>query len=79
MPIQFKFFVISVKICEEAEADLNRFIRSKRVLAVHRYFVQQRGELILVTRHMEPLIEFTRMADAKGFRKNVIERFGVSS
>lgn len=32
-----------------------------------------------LTRHMEPLIEFTRMADAKGFRKNIIERFGVSS
>ncbi len=32
-----------------------------------------------LTRHMEALIEFTRMADAKGFRNNVIERFGVLS
>jgi len=41
MPIQFKFFVISVKNHEDAEADLNRFIRSKRVLSVHREFIQQ--------------------------------------
>ncbi len=41
MPIQFKFFIVSVKGDMEAESDLNRFIRSKRVLAVHREFVQQ--------------------------------------
>lgn len=39
----------------------------------------KRWTIETLTRHMEPLIEFTRMADAKGFRKNVIERFGVSS
>ena len=32
MPVQFKFFIISEKNHEDAEADLNRFIRSKRVL-----------------------------------------------
>ena len=32
-----------------------------------------------LTAHMEPLIDFTRVADANGFRKNIINRFGVSS
>jgi RNA-directed DNA polymerase len=32
-----------------------------------------------LVRHMEPLIEFTRAADTGNFRKNVIQRFGVSS
>ena len=32
-----------------------------------------------LARHMEPLVEFTKAAHAKGFRLNVIERFGVSS
>ncbi len=34
------------------------------------------GELI---RHMEPLIEFTRAGSATGLRRNIINRFGVSS
>ena len=29
--------------------------------------------------HMEPLVAFTRVASANGFRKNIIHRFGVSS
>ena len=29
--------------------------------------------------HMEPLIDFTRVANAEGFRKKIIHRFGVSS
>ncbi len=32
-----------------------------------------------LVRCMEPLVEFTRAADADGFRRNVITRFGVSS
>ncbi len=32
-----------------------------------------------LARHMEPLVDFTRAADSHGFRRNVIERFGVSS
>ncbi len=32
-----------------------------------------------LTRHMEPLIEFTRMADSADLRRHVINRFGVSS
>jgi hypothetical protein len=29
--------------------------------------------------HMEPLIDFTRVAQAKEFRRTIINRFGVSS
>lgn len=39
MTIQYRFFIIPVKGCEQAEDDLNRFLRSHRVLTVHRDFV----------------------------------------
>ncbi len=32
-----------------------------------------------LVRHMEPLIEFTRNAASKGFRRDIIQRFGVPS
>jgi retron-type reverse transcriptase len=32
-----------------------------------------------LTAHMEPLIDFTRMADAEGFRREIIKRYGVLS
>ena len=38
--------------------------------------VWSQAELV---RHMEPLIEFTRNAASKGFRRDIINRFGVSS
>lgn len=41
MPVQYKFFVVPIKDSVEVESDLNRFIRSKRVLTVHREFVCQ--------------------------------------
>ena len=41
MTVQYKFFVIPVKDIAAAESDLNRFLRSVRVLTVHRDFVSQ--------------------------------------
>jgi len=41
MSLQYKFFVISIRNIPEAESDLNRFLRSVRVVAVHRDFVAQ--------------------------------------
>jgi RNA-directed DNA polymerase len=38
--------------------------------------VWSQAELV---RHMEPLIAFTQLAGARSFRRNVIQRFGVSS
>ncbi len=32
-----------------------------------------------LVQRLEPLVEYTKAADAKGFRRNVIENFGVSS
>jgi superfamily II DNA helicase RecQ len=65
MPVQFKFFIISVKNHEDAEADLNRFIRSKRVLAVHREFIQQ-GE----NSFWSMIIEYLTGADDAGSSKD---------
>ncbi len=39
--MQYKFFRISVNNSSEAEAELNRFLRGPRILAVHREFVTQ--------------------------------------
>jgi hypothetical protein len=44
----------------------------------HKWQNGQWSESDLV-RHMEPLIEFTRAAHTESFRRNVIQRFGVSS
>ncbi len=40
MSIQYKFIVIPIKSSEEAETEFNLFLRSHRVLTVHREFVQ---------------------------------------
>lgn len=39
MSLQYKFFIIPTANTEEAEAELNRFIRSVRVITTHREFV----------------------------------------
>ena len=41
MTAQYKFFVVPVKDITAAESDLNRFLRSARILTVHRDFVSQ--------------------------------------
>lgn len=41
MTIQYKFFTIPIKATQEVETELNRFLRSQRVLTVHREFVSQ--------------------------------------
>lgn len=39
MALQYKFFIIPVTDCENAESELNRFLRSVRVITVDREFV----------------------------------------
>ncbi|MCP4625679.1 MAG: hypothetical protein GY850_19495 [bacterium] len=39
MPIQYKFFLIPIKSFEETETELNRFLKSVRVLTIHKEFV----------------------------------------
>jgi superfamily II DNA helicase RecQ len=41
MTIQYKFFTIPLKATREVETELNHFLRSQRVLTVHREFVSQ--------------------------------------
>jgi len=55
----------------------NRFVNQFRLYEGK--WQNGRWTIETLIRHMEPLIEFTKMADAKGFKKNVMERFGVSS
>ena len=38
MTIQYKFFTIPIKATQEVETERNRFLRSQRVLTVHREF-----------------------------------------
>ncbi|MDF1591100.1 MAG: reverse transcriptase/maturase family protein [Desulfobacterales bacterium] len=54
-----------------------RFIRKFRLYEEN--FKTGRWSINMLTRHMEPLIEFTQMANAADFRRNVMIRFGVSS
>ena len=39
MALQYKFFIIPIVNCEDAESELNRFLRSVRVITVDREFV----------------------------------------
>ena len=41
MTIQYRFFTIPLKSSEGVETELNRFLRSERILTVHREFVSQ--------------------------------------
>ena len=41
MTIQYKFFTIPLKTTREVETELNHFLRSQRILTVHREFVSQ--------------------------------------
>ncbi len=42
--MQFEFFIIPVKNYETAQVELNKFLRSHRVLTVQREFVSQGGD-----------------------------------
>lgn len=39
MSLQYKFFIIPAVNAEESESELNRFLRSVRVITIHREFV----------------------------------------
>lgn len=54
-----------------------RFIDKFR--AYERQWVDGEWSTDELVRHVEPLIEFTKVADAGPFRQSVIERYGVSS
>ena len=58
MTIQYRFFTIPLKSAEEAETELNHFLRSQRILTVHREFVSQ-GENAFWTMAVEYLSDST--------------------
>jgi len=39
MSLQYKFFIIPAATAEESESELNRFLRSVRVITIHREFI----------------------------------------
>jgi superfamily II DNA helicase RecQ len=41
MALQLKFFIVPIRGIEEAEAEINRFLRSVRVVSIQREFVGQ--------------------------------------
>jgi retron-type reverse transcriptase len=53
----------------------NRFARKFR--SYQRRYLAGEWPLEELVRHMEPLVEFTRMARAGGFRKRVLDRYGT--
>lgn len=54
-----------------------RFVHKFRLYEIN--FETGKWSINTLTRHMKPLIEFTRMADAEDLRRNVMHRFGVLS
>jgi len=64
MPVQFKFFMIPFHSGIQAETDLNLFLRSHRVLTIHREFVNQ-AENACWCMAVEYLTDSAKPGDAK--------------
>ena len=56
-------------------AGKRRFVR--KFIAYERKWVNGEWSIETLVRHIEPLIEFTKLANASNFRKDVIQRYGV--
>jgi retron-type reverse transcriptase len=75
--IPFLGFKIFPNVIRLSRRSKSRFVRKFRKYEQNR----QAGiwsDTVLV-RHMEPLVAFTRTADAAGFRRSLINRFGLPS
>ena len=70
MTIQYRFFTIPLKSAEEVETELNHFLRSQRVLTVHREFVSQ-GENSFWTMAVEYLSGSTEKTQKTSGKKRV--------
>jgi hypothetical protein len=69
------FLISSDRICL-LPGSKKRFVQKFK--AYENQWSRGNWSLSELTRHMEPLVAFTRLADAAGFRRNVINRFEVS-
>jgi superfamily II DNA helicase RecQ len=65
MAIQLKFFIVPVREIEAAETQINRFLRSVRVVHLHREFVAQ-GDNSFWSLAVEYLTDGDRPAHEKG-------------
>ena len=70
MTIQYRFFTIPLKSAEEAETELNHFLRSQRILTVHREFVSQ-GENAFWTMAVEYLSDSTEKTKKTTGKKRI--------
>ncbi len=70
MALQLKFFVIPIRGIEQAEAEINRFLRSVRVVSLQREFVSQ-GDNSFWSMAVEYLANGAR--SAAGIKKSRID------
>lgn len=75
--IPFLGFRIFPRLIRLSPRNRSRFVRKFRAYEQHWLDGEWSDDELI--RHMEPLIDFTRTADAKAFRRQVIERHGVVS
>ena len=75
--IPFLGFRIFPNVIRLSRRSKSRFVRKFRKYEQNRQAGIWSDEVLV--RHMEPLVAFTRTADAAGFRRSVINRFGLPS
>jgi len=69
MSLQLKFFVIPIRGLEQAEDEINRFLRSVRVVNIQREFVPQ-GENSFWCMVVEYLVQGASDADGRNGKNN---------
>ncbi len=57
--MQYKFFVVPVDTSEQVEEELNKFLRSHRVLKTEQHFVSEKGYWVMAVEYLDqnPLAE----------------------
>jgi superfamily II DNA helicase RecQ len=65
MTIQLKFFIIPIREIDATESEINRFLRSVRVVNLHREFVAQ-GDNSFWSLAVEYLADTVQSADERG-------------
>ena len=51
--MQYKFFVVPVDASEQVEEDLNKFLRSHRVLKTEQHFISEKGYWVMAVEYLD--------------------------
>ncbi len=78
MSLQYKFFIIPTADSAEAESELNRFLRSVRVITIHREFVAN-GQNTFWSMAVEYLYDSVRSETASSGKRKVDYKEVLSS